>query len=90
MPVTRDGQYHPEKTFAYWGDVSVWLIAWIRTDAGWWAHVRWVEPLIVDGASQGGVNVDLCVPADQMRRHARVPQSEYELVKRVDVRGGAR
>lgn len=88
MPVTRDGQYHPETTLAFWRDRGVWLVAWIRTDAGWWAHIRWVEPFIVDGVSQGGINIDVCVPAGQMRRNSQVPQREYDLLKRVDARAG--
>lgn len=62
------------------------LMRWILTDTGWWAWVRWVEPLIVDDVSQGGMHVQVCVPAALVRPSPKVTAREYARVRRDDVR----
>lgn len=89
MAVDRDGYYIPSTppwVYCVGHRGVVELMQWVRTVSGWWGWVRWVEPLIIDGVSQGGMHVQVCVPADWLTRHARITDREYARVKRLDAR----
>lgn len=87
----NDGYYvSPVPPWVYWegqrGVVS--LIRWYRTDSGWWAWIRWVEPLIIDGVSRGGMHVEICVPASTVRPSPKITAAEYDRVHREEARTG--